>query len=94
MKEKNLQLIVPEPLHPTFTRAQQEWLFTFSDFRTGGQKNSEENWPGMLKANVLRCENGACIYIMIFQRESILLAREITDSLVDDEYRILAQLSS
>lgn len=32
MKDKNLQLIVPQSLHPTFTKNQQEWLFTFSDF--------------------------------------------------------------
>lgn len=32
MKDKNVQLIVPKPLHPTFTRTQQEWLFTFSKF--------------------------------------------------------------
>ncbi|PJD93375.1 MAG: restriction endonuclease [Legionella sp.] len=32
MKDKNLQLIVPQSLHPTFTKSQQEWLFTFSDF--------------------------------------------------------------
>lgn len=32
MQDKNLQLIVPSPLHPTFTKKQQDWLFTFSDF--------------------------------------------------------------
>lgn len=32
MKDKNLQLIVPQSLHPTFTKNQQEWLITFFDF--------------------------------------------------------------
>lgn len=32
MKDKNLQLIVPQSLHPTFTKKQQEWLVSFSDF--------------------------------------------------------------
>jgi hypothetical protein len=32
MKDKSLQLIVPKPLHPTFTSTQQQWLFTFADF--------------------------------------------------------------
>ncbi len=32
MKDKNLQLIVPQSLHPTFTKNQQKWLITFSDF--------------------------------------------------------------
>ena len=32
MKNRNLQLIVPKSLHPTFTKNQQEWLITFSDF--------------------------------------------------------------
>lgn len=32
MQDKNLQLIVPAPLHPTFTPKQQSWLFTLADF--------------------------------------------------------------
>ncbi|HAT2126353.1 TPA: restriction endonuclease [Legionella pneumophila] len=32
MRNKELQLIVPEALHPTFTDNQQKWLITFSAF--------------------------------------------------------------
>lgn len=32
MKENNLQLVVPMPLHPTFTEVQREWLYSFKNF--------------------------------------------------------------
>jgi hypothetical protein len=32
MKSMNLQLVIPEPIHPTYLKSQQEWLFTFKDF--------------------------------------------------------------
>ncbi len=32
MKSKNLQLVLPRPLHPTYTTAQQQWLIDVSSF--------------------------------------------------------------
>ena len=32
MEEHNLQLVVPEPIHATYTPSQQHWLWTLSDF--------------------------------------------------------------
>jgi len=49
MKDKNLQLIVPEPIHPTFTEAQRTWLYTFSDFVQEIQDiQKSESRPGIV----------------------------------------------
>ena len=32
MAAKNLQLVVPKPIHPTYTESQQNWLFSLNEF--------------------------------------------------------------
>ncbi len=32
MKDARLQLVVPEPIHNTYTSEQRDWLWTLSDF--------------------------------------------------------------
>jgi hypothetical protein len=32
MHDQNLQLVVPSPLHNTYSETQRRWIFTLSDF--------------------------------------------------------------
>lgn len=41
MQQRRLQLVIPAPLHETYTKGQQDWLLSFSDFiRLVGDRQS------------------------------------------------------
>ena len=48
MISRNLQLVVPESIHPTFTDAQRAWLYSVRDFLGEVQERQaySETWRG------------------------------------------------